>query len=119
VATVRPVLSFADGRHESPGESRTAFLLRRLGFHLDPQVEVVAEGRRYRADFRFRGTRVLVEFDGAVKYSEPGAVFAEKQREDALRRAGWIIVRLVWRDLASPDVVRRRVNQALALAATA
>jgi very-short-patch-repair endonuclease len=119
VATVRPVLSLADGRHESPGESRTAFLLRRLGFHLEPQFVVVAEGRRYRADFRISGTRVLVEFDGAVKYDEPGTVFAEKQREDALRRAGWVIVRLVWRDLASPDVVRRRVNQALALAVTA
>jgi very-short-patch-repair endonuclease len=118
MATVRPALAFADGRHESPGETRTAYLLRQLGFELEPQFEVVAEGRRYRADFRVEGTRVLVEFDGQVKYDDRSALFAEKQREDALRREGWVVVRLVWRDLASPALVRRRVDAAIAAAST-
>ena len=118
MATLRPALAFADGRHESPGETRTAQLLRRLGFDLEPQVEIVAEGRTYRADFRVKGTRVVVEFDGAIKYRDrTDALFAEKQREDALRRAGWVVVRLVWRDLSSPTLVRQRVDAALAAAA--
>lgn len=118
LGTIRAALPAADGRHESPGETRTAYLLRALGFELEPQVELVAEGRRYRADFRVRGTRVLVEFDGAVKYSDARALFAEKQREDALRRAGWVVVRLVWSDLDDAGRLCRRLRQALVQAAT-
>ncbi|MGO4599444.1 type IV toxin-antitoxin system AbiEi family antitoxin domain-containing protein [Terrabacter sp. 2RAF25] len=114
MAAIRAALGHADGRHESPGETRTAYVLRCLGFDLEPQVELVAEGRRYRADFRVRGTRVLVEFDGAVKYVDRAALFAEKQREDALRRAGWIVVRVVWSDLGEPGRLRRRLATALA-----
>lgn len=69
---VRAALAGADGRHESPGETRAAFVKRLVGFDVEPQVEVVAEGRTYRADFRIVGTRVLVEFDGAVKYATDG-----------------------------------------------
>ena len=91
IGPVRAALGHADGRHGSPGESRTAYVLRALGHDVEPQVEVSAEGRRYRADFRVRGTRVLVEFDGQVKYADPTALFEEKRREDALRRTscGW------------------------------
>ncbi len=119
IGPVRSALAHADGRHESPGESRTAFLLRLLGFSLEPQFVVAVEGRSYRADFRIVGTRVLVEFDGAAKYSDAGSgvLFEEKRREDALRRAGWVLVRLVWADLAHPDRVRDRILAALALAA--
>lgn len=117
IVRTRPALAHADGRHESPGETRAAYLLRGLGYCLEPQAVVIAEGRRYRADFRITGTRVLVEFDGAVKYDSGETLFAEKQREDALRRAGWIVVRVVWRDLSSPAVVRQRVEAALAASA--
>lgn len=89
-------------------------MLRCLGFDLEPQVEIRAEGRLFRTDFRVRGTRVLVEFDGAVKYVDRAALFEEKQREDALRRAGWIVVRVVWSDLAEPARLRRRLRNALA-----
>ncbi|GAA2743742.1 type IV toxin-antitoxin system AbiEi family antitoxin domain-containing protein [Terrabacter aerolatus] len=117
IGPVRAAIGSADGRHESPGETRTAYLLRALGHQIDPQVEIAVEGRRFRADFRIRGTRVLVEFDGAVKYADARALFEEKQREDALRRAGWVVVRLVWADLGRPELVRRRVLEALRLAA--
>jgi very-short-patch-repair endonuclease len=117
MAPVRAALQHADARHESLGETRTAYVLRCLGFDLEPQVELVAEGRRYRADFRVRGSRVLVEFDGAVKYTDRAALFEEKQREDALRRAGWVVVRVVWSDLAQPARLHRRLWEALAHAA--
>jgi hypothetical protein len=117
IGPVRAALPLADARHESPGESRAAFLLAALGHSVEPQVEVVAEGRRYRADFRIVGTRVLVEFDGAVKYEDRRALVEEKQREDALRRAGWVVVRVVWGDLDDPRRVARRLAAALAVAA--
>jgi hypothetical protein len=52
----------------------------------------LAGGRLFRADFRVVGTRVLVEFDGAVKYADGrrATLFEEKRREDALRREGWV-----------------------------
>lgn len=117
IGPVRAALPHADPRHESPGETRTGYVLRLLGFELEPQLELVVEGRLYRPDFRLKGTRVLVEFDGAVKYTDPRELFAEKQREDALRRAGWVVVRLVWADLAQPDRIRLRILDAMALAA--
>lgn len=115
IGPVRTAIPYADGRHESPGETRTAYLLRALGFEFEPQHVVAVEGNSYRADFRITGTRVLVEFDGAVKYTngERDTLFREKRREDSLRRAGWIIVRLVWSDLHRPDVVRRRLLAAV------
>jgi very-short-patch-repair endonuclease len=119
IGPVRAALPHASGLHESPGETRTAFVLRLLGFELEPQVLVPVDGRPFRADFRVKGTRVLVEFDGALKYRDDDgrALFAEKQREDALRRAGWLVVRIVWADLMHPERLRRRVLEALALAA--
>ncbi len=121
VGPVRAALVHADGRHESPGESLTAHVLRGLGHELEPQFEIVADGRTYRADFRIAGTRVLVEFDGRVKYAsgDGSMLFEEKRREDALRRDGWVVVRLVWSDLASPDLVRMRIEQAMAIAVAA
>jgi hypothetical protein len=119
IGPVRAALRQADGRIESPGETLTGFVVRGMGLELEPQFEVLAEGRRYRADFRIKGTRVLLEFDGQVKYAsgDPGVLFEEKRREDALRRAGWIVVRLVWADLKHPATLHRRIREALRLAA--
>lgn len=117
---VRAALAWADGRHESPGETRAAYVMRLVGFDVEPQVEVVAEGRTYRADFRIVGTRVLVEFDGAVKYgTDRRVLFEEKRREDALRRQGWVVVRIVWDELEDPHLIRRRIVDAVRLAGEA
>lgn len=119
IGPVRAVLSQADARVESPGETLTGYLVRGMGLELEPQFEVQAEGRGFRADFRIKGSRVLLEFDGRVKYAtgDGRVLFEEKQREDALRRAGWVVVRVVWSDLQDPAALRRRVWDALRLAA--
>ena len=120
IGTVRIALARAEAdRRDSPGESRTAYVLRCLGFEVEPQLELMADGRRFRADFRIVGTRVLVEFDGAVKYADGRreTIFEEKRREDALRRQGWVVVRLVWADLDDPERVRRMMLDAIARAA--
>jgi len=116
ITRVRAALAGADGRHESPGETRTAHVTRLLGFDIEPQFEITAEGYTYRADFRIVGTRVLIEFDGAVKYGgDRRALFDEKRREDALRRQGWTIVRVVWDELDDPALIRRRILGAIEL----
>jgi very-short-patch-repair endonuclease len=72
-----------------------------------------------RVDFLV-GDRVVVEFDGRVKYGMDGrpeeALWAEKQREDRLRELGLVVVRIVWADLQRPEVIVQRVLAALRLA---
>jgi very-short-patch-repair endonuclease len=88
------------------------------GLDVEPQVvirdevgDVVA-----RVDLAVRGTRVLIEFDGLVKYREGGseALIAEKRREDELRRLGYVVVRFTWADLYRPERVVARVRAAVA-----
>jgi len=110
--------------HESPGESLTAWLLHQLGYPLVAQFEVpgsadlTASGWPDRADFLVEGTRVLVEFDGKVKYTGRDVLFAEKQREDRIRSLGFEVVRLTWADLANPERVRALLEAALARSAS-
>lgn len=118
IGPVRAILAQADGRIESPGESVAGFIVRGMGLQLEPQFELEMGGRRLRADFRVLGTRVLLEFDGAVKYAsgDGRVLFEEKRREDALRRAGWVVVRIVWADLGDHAALRQRVWEAVRLA---
>lgn len=69
-------------------------------------------------DFRWKEHRTIAEFDGLVKYEAPGALAAEKLREDRLREQGEEVVRFTWPDLDRPQMVRTRVQEAFARAAT-
>jgi very-short-patch-repair endonuclease len=115
-------LARSDGSSESPGESRTRLLLEELGVPFRTQVDVHdAAGFVGRVDFLVAG-RVVVEFDGAVKYEGAegrAALVREKQREDRLREAGYIVIRVTWSDLDRPAVLMARVRAALARAASA
>jgi hypothetical protein len=107
------VTRLADGRAECVGESRALYLFWSQGLPT-PQLQLeVRDGRRLVAvtDFAWPEHRLIVEFDGRVKYQkylrageDPGdAVFREKRREDDIRRVtGWAVVRLTWADLAHP-----------------
>ena len=66
------------------------------------------------------GERVVVEFDGLVKYAGAegrGALAAEKAREDLLRSLGYEVVRLTGADLDRPQRVDAMVRAALERAA--
>lgn len=120
------VIAFADGRAESPGESRCRVLFSDQGL---PEPELQAEvtdrdgWRVGRVDFLFRDQRTIVEFDGRMKYgltsgSPVADLFAEKQREDKLRELGYEVVRIIWADLADPARTVARVRAAFARART-
>ena len=109
-----------DPLSESVGETRTRLLLTDLGHAPRSQVRVAdASGTIVaRVDFLV-GKRVIVEFDGLVKYSgQDGreALVAEKRREDALRALGFEVVRLTWADLDNPGRVDALVRAMLARA---
>lgn len=76
-----------------------------------------------RTDYAWPELGTLGEFDGAVKYERhirPGetvhdAVVREKRREDLLREiTGWLMIRLIWKDLFRPDETGARLRKHLA-----
>lgn len=119
----------ADGGAKSAGESRTRWLFFVQGIpapQLQFEVYDSAGNLVGTTDFAWRAHRLLGEFDGRSKYGRllrrgqtPGdAVFAEKIREDALRRTtGFGMVRVIWVDLSRPSVTASRVRQMLHRAA--
>lgn len=109
------VAQLADGRIESVGESRCRWVMREAGLHTpEPQAWVRdATGFAARVDFLFRAERVIVEFDGMVKYRSAQDLQQEKMREDALRRLGYEVVRITWADLTSTSRVQHLIQEAM------
>lgn len=65
---------------------------------------------RAQVDRWFPGHRTVGEADGAGKYDEPGALFAEKRREDWLRDAHRVeVVRWVPEEMRTADARGRVV----------
>lgn len=113
---LREGLKLLDARSESPGESLLRLRVVALGHPVQVQVETVAgPGRRYRLDLVLAGTRVALEFDGVGKYASVADIRAEKAREEALRTAGWVIVRFQWSDVFRPEGISHRIEWALAV----
>jgi very-short-patch-repair endonuclease len=111
---VRRVLGMADGRAESPGETLVRRILVEGGIPVTPQLTIHDGPVSWRADLVVDGTRVLVEFDGLVKYGSSDDLIAEKRREDRLRALGFIVVRVTWADLRRPDHIVAEVRRAVA-----
>lgn len=109
----RRALELADGRAESPGESRLRLILADAPWAYDIQVNLGGPGRGYRADALVEG-RLVVEFDGTQKYGgERGAqaMVAEKTREDWIRGQGYGVLRVTWSELAYPRALRREIDR--------
>jgi hypothetical protein len=114
----RRAIGLADGRAESPLESRGR--LRIVGSGLptpELQVEIRSEGRLVGVvDAWFDDAAVAVEFDGRVKYTDPWrdraagrVLWEEKRREDRLRALGIRVVRIAGADLGEDWPATARV----------
>jgi very-short-patch-repair endonuclease len=128
IAAVRRLLAHADGRHQSPGETRLAHSLRLLGYRFTPQVPLPSHG--YRGDFVLDDDPVVVEFDGLAKYSLGSAtttgdtdqavrqnLAAEKRREEDVRLRGHHeFARFIWQEAGNLPLIRHRVDAAIARA---
>ncbi len=124
VRTARAALVFADGLAESVGESISRVRMAEVGLPVPTlQFTVLDQLRHFvaRTDFCWRDRLVVGEFDGAIKYTGTpaqvaNAVMAEKRREQAIRDAGWWVVRWGWADLANRTAFRERILTAFASA---
>jgi hypothetical protein len=100
-------LALADGRAESPLESRGRLALLAGGLPV-PELQVELHGPRgllARLDGWFDDAAVALEFDGKVKYTDPRngqdpaeVLWLEKRREDAVRELGVRFVRIAEAD---------------------
>jgi len=123
IARARRVISFADPRAASAGESRSRALMSDLGLPMPDQLqlEVIDHLGTMYPDFGWSEHRVVGEFDGKIKYGrllEPGmdvteVVVAEKNREQRLRRRHWWTVRWTWDDLFRPGVFAAMIREEL------
>lgn len=110
---VRFGVRLANGRSESPGESRNRFLFYRFGIPA-PELQhsvYASDGQLIGiTDFAWPRYYHLGEFDGLMKYRreqnggrDPAqAVIDEKVREDALRAEHRGMTRTIWRELDPP-----------------
>jgi hypothetical protein len=119
----RRALELADGRAESPLETRGR--LRLIGAGLPPdelQVEIRVGGRLVAvADAWYERAAVAIEFDGRVKYTDPWrttdparVLWEEKRREDDVRALDIRVVRVAEADLgASWREIENRLRRLL------
>lgn len=119
ITAARSVIKLADAQSESVGESRTRLLMHAIGLPAPVlQAEIQDAGRLVgRVDFLFEEERVIVEFDGQMKYDGvdgQAALAAVKAREDHLRSLGYEVVRIVWKDLDQPTRVRALIEAGFA-----
>ncbi|MCH8561282.1 hypothetical protein [Nesterenkonia sp. DZ6] len=128
----KAALGFADAHAESPGESVSRALIHQLGFAAPTlQVWIATDVGDQRVDFEWtvQGSsrtspevqRIVGEFDGRGKYFDEALLrgrpakevhYAEKLREDAIRRTGRGMVRWDWTDLSHPEVLAAKLGQA-------
>lgn len=116
IDTARQILQHLEPRHESPGETLTAAILRRGPWDFDPQVWVRARGHDYRLDFALREYKIAIEFDGEIKYTGPEVMAKQLARDADLEAEGWVVLHFGWADLEDDAIIMARVGDAVAAA---
>lgn len=108
-------ISLADPCRESAAESLSAGHMVLAGIPTPLfQAEIRTERGIYFPDFLWESERLIGECDGALKYDDPRAYVAEKEREQDLRDHGWRIVRWLAKEIMlRPLEVMGRVERAL------
>lgn len=122
-ASIRVVklMEYSTGLAESFGESVCMVIIRNLGVKgLVQQADILDENGEFvaRVDGLIPDKRIIIEFDGAVKYRDTAAgginergdqFMLEKQREHRLHLLGYTVVRIMWSDLQNPLQLKARL----------
>lgn len=118
VAAARKVIAALDIGSESAGETRTRLAIAAMDIPApEYQVQLMVRGNAYRLDGAWRDIKLALEFDGKTKYFDfkptDEAIYEERLRERELMEVGWSFIRVVWEDLANPELLRRRIKDAM------
>ena len=111
-----PWLELADGRAESPLETRVR--LRAVDGEVKPdelQFRVMDSNGTVVAiaDLAWTDRRIVGEADGHGAHDNPGAVFRDRSRQNAIVAAGFVPIRFTWADTLEPDTVPRLIRAAM------
>ncbi|WP_077487640.1 type IV toxin-antitoxin system AbiEi family antitoxin domain-containing protein [Sinomonas mesophila] len=115
IRRVREVLTAADGRSESPAETRFRLLLTEWNLP-EPELQlwITTAGGRERVDFGWAERRLVIEVHGFAKYFDYGPpdakMAAQQAREARLIAAGWRVLNIYWPELDDVDALRSKVR---------
>lgn len=115
-AQARTAVATADGRSESPPETRTRLLLQAAGLHPEPQHEVRDASGAFvaRVDLALVDQRMAIEYEGSWHW-QPGQLAADRRRLDRITAAGWRVVHVTAADLYDPATLLARIQAVLAI----
>lgn len=115
-ARARIACTLADGRAESPQETRLRLLMQRGGLPAPAPQFRVTDGGRFvaRVDFAWPERKVAVEYDG-LWHAEPEQFARDRRRLNRLQAAGWRVVFVTAADLHDPIRLVARIAAALGL----
>jgi very-short-patch-repair endonuclease len=115
------VLELSDPRAEPPPESRLRLALHEAGLRPVPQFVVHEYGRFLaRVDLALPELRIAVEYDGRAVHEREDVFARDRQRQNDLVRAGWLVLRFTAVDLRwGASAAVQQVRAAVAARATA
>ncbi|NUT33009.1 MAG: type IV toxin-antitoxin system AbiEi family antitoxin domain-containing protein [Hamadaea sp.] len=115
-ALSRTWLGLADGRAESPLETRGRLCCRDAGLRPDDLQAVIhrPDGSvAARVDMLWRRTRLVAEADGAEFHDRPDALYRDRDRQNELAALGYTVVRFTWKDTLDPQRLPRMIKRFL------
>ena len=114
----RRVLTALNGASESAGETRTRLFM--AGMDIPQPVlqhRIITALAEFRADFAWPDLKLILEFDGEVKYyafaPTTQVLREERRRENLLIEEGWRVIRVEWSHLDTPAELRRSIFSAV------
>lgn len=114
VGQLREVLRQLSSGAQSAGERRVHDALRRAGLTgWFANYSIRVAGRRIVIDVAFPAQQVAVEFDGWEAHGQPEAFGPDRDRQNLLSNAGWLILRFTWADLDDPKAMSATIATAL------
>ena len=114
VAVARALVAAGEPLSSSPLETALRLVITAAGLPRPVAQHVVRDGNgRFlgRVDFAWIESRVVLEADGRRWHEAPGALLADRRRQNALAAAGWTVLRATWADAATPDSLLGALRQ--------
>lgn len=116
IAVVRDLIALASPLAESPMESEGRLVMIDGGItDFVEQYEVIdRDGRLWRVDFAVLAAKSAIEYDGFDYHKSPADLAHDREKDNALREAGWTVLHLTADDVRRhPEVMLRRIRRHL------
>jgi very-short-patch-repair endonuclease len=100
---------------ESPLETRLAQILRQSSLPMPEAQFRVMDGAKVigRFDFAYPAAKLIIEVDGYRWHSGKHAWQKDRERDNALNRLGWTVLRFTAEDLRRPRLVISQIRDVL------